>query len=296
MQLTDELRAIAHRLQQSTVQIRSDHTGAGSGIIWQPDGLIVTNAHVVRGQGAQVELADGRVLSATVQRRDSARDLAALRIEAAGLSAVTVGDSAALQVGQLVLAVGNPLGMVGALTVGVVHAAPSGGSPWVRADVRLAPGNSGGPLADVQGRVVGINSMIADGLAIAISTATVQRFLQNTAPVGNPLRLGVTLQPVWVPRDRWRGQIGLWVLEVSPGAAATDALRPGDILLSANEQPFCSAEDLLTVLDHTLPGDKLRLEYLRNLNFPQFGKYQRQVYTLHVPPTPSDQSTPPEAA
>lgn len=296
MQLTDELRAIAHRLQQSTVQIRSDQTRAGSGVIWQPDGLIVTNAHVVGGRAAQVELADGRVFSATVQRRDSARDLATLRIEARGLAAAPVGDSAALKVGQLVLAVGNPLGMVGALTVGVVHAAPAGGSPWVRADVRLAPGNSGGPLADVQGRVVGINSMIADGLAIAISTATVQRFLQNTAPVGNPLRLGVTLQPVWVPRDRWRGQIGLLVLEVSPGAAVTNALRPGDILLSANEQPFRSAEDLLAVLDDTPPGSKLRLEYLRKLNFPQSGNYQRQIYTLQVPPSAPAQTAPSEAA
>ncbi|WP_448604993.1 S1C family serine protease [Thermoleptolyngbya sp.] len=283
MQLTDELRAIAHRLQQSTVQIRSDWAGAGSGVIWQPDGLILTNAHVVRGRG-EVELADGRVFAATLQRRDSARDLAALRIDAAGLTAATVGDSTALQVGQLVLAVGNPLGMVGALTVGVVHAAPTAGSPWMRADVRLAPGNSGGPLADVQGRVVGINSMIADGLAIAISTATVQCFLQKTAPIGNPLRLGVTLQPVWVPRDRWRGQMGLLVLAVAPGAAVTGALRPGDILLSANEQPFRSAEDLLAVLDNTPPGSELRLEYLRSPNFPKPGNYQQQVYTLQVPP------------
>src|SRR5579875_2687464 len=180
LSLADELIDTAQRLCRSTVQVRGEGPGGGSGVIWSADGVIITNAHVARGSRATVELSDGRTLAATITARDKVRDLAALTVDATDLPAATVGDSDALRVGELVLAVGNPLGMVGALTTGIVHAATTDGQrgrAWVQADVTLLPGNSGGPLADARGRVVGINSMIAGGLALAVPSNAVRRFL-----------------------------------------------------------------------------------------------------------------------
>ncbi len=152
---------VAEQLRRSTVQVLSERRGAGSGVIWTEDGLIVTNAHVARSDRPRVELWDGRELEGEVTARDSRRDLAALRVAASALPAATAGDSGALRPGELVLAVGNPLGFIGALTTGVVHALGPlrglGRQPWVQAAVRLAPGNSGGPLANALGRVIGLN-------------------------------------------------------------------------------------------------------------------------------------------
>ena len=183
--LADAFNRVAEQLRQSTVQVRGRRgPGGGSGVIWQPDGVIITNAHVVRGAEAIVTLADGRTFDAAVTARDDERDLAALKTEAADLPAAPIGDSDGLRVGELVLAVGNPLGLTGAVTAGVVHAIGGGEGPrqrgWVQADVRLAPGNSGGPLADAQGRVIGINSMIAGGLALAVPSNAVARFLAGS--------------------------------------------------------------------------------------------------------------------
>jgi len=119
--LVDELQAIATRLCRATVQVRGQGPSGGSGVIWSSDGLIITNAHVARGTRATVELFDGRTLDAAVTARDKGRDLAALTIDAHDLPAAAIGDSDRLRVGELVLAVGNPLGMVGALTTGIVH-------------------------------------------------------------------------------------------------------------------------------------------------------------------------------
>jgi len=160
---------VAERLRRSTVQVQSGgrRQGGGSGVIWSSNGVIITNAHLASESGAKVALWDGSTHEATLVDRDPRRDLASLKIEASGLPAATAGDSNALRVGELVIAVGNPFGFIGALTTGVVHSLPNR-KRWVAADVRLAPGNSGGPLADAQGRVIGINTMIAGGLALAV--------------------------------------------------------------------------------------------------------------------------------
>jgi serine protease Do len=134
---------VAERLRRSTVQVFSGGHGGGSGVIWNADGLIVTNAHVVRSAHPQVELWDGRRFDARISSRDPRRDLAALRIAGAGLPATAVGDSAALRPGELAIAIGSPLGFAGALTTGVIHSVDR---KWVRANVRLAPGNSGGAV------------------------------------------------------------------------------------------------------------------------------------------------------
>lgn len=176
---TEELAAVAAALSRSTVQVRSRRYGFGSGVIWHPNGLIITNNHVIRGPRATVELSNGRVFDALCINRDTQRDLAVLKVSAVDLPTATIGDSDALRVGELVLAVGNPLGIVGALTTGIIHAVGSkDASRWIQADVRLAPGNSGGPLADAQGRVIGINTVIVGGLALAVPSNAVERFLR----------------------------------------------------------------------------------------------------------------------
>ncbi len=250
--LADELQALANRLCQATVQVRGQGPGGGSGVIWSPDGLIITNAHVARGDKATVELSDGRTLDAAVTAKDKARDLAALRVEATGLPAAAIGDSDALRVGELVLAVGNPLGMVGALTTGIVHTiAPAEGPRghgWVQADVRLAPGNSGGPLTNARGEVVGINSMINGGLALAVPSNAVGRFLRGHGAADQRPYLGVTTQPVLVPLGARRA-FGLLVLETSAGSPAEAAgLITGDVLIGTGERAFREPDDLAAAL------------------------------------------------
>ena len=243
---------MAERLRRSTVQVLpgGSRGGGGSGVVWSSDGLIVTNAHVARAPAAAVVLWDGRRVEGRVTVRDPRRDLAALRIPAAGLEPATPGDSNAVRPGELVMAVGSPLGFAGALSTGVVHSvgalAGMGRQNWIRADVQLAPGNSGGPLADAQGRVIGINTAIVNGLGVAVPSNAAVEFVRRGADHPRP-SLGVTLRPV---------QLGLLVLEVDPaGAAARASLRPGDVLLG-------SLDDLWDELDSG--REVVRLRFLRD--------------------------------
>jgi serine protease Do len=261
---------IAEQLRRSTVLIHSGGHGSGSGVIWSSDGTLVTNAHVVRTPRPTVQLWDGREFEATIHSRDSLRDLAQLRIEANGLPAASSADSSQLRPGELAIAIGNPMGFVGALATGVIHGVGPlrglGPHSWVQAEVRLAPGNSGGPLADASGHVVGINTMVSGRLALAIPSNAVRDFLSATPNDG---RLGVTLHPAFIPSPANRGKaFGLVVLEVeheSPAALAS--LLPGDILVGTEERRFASLDDLARALQGSGPR-VLRLEFLR-------GDYQR---------------------
>lgn len=255
---------IAEQLRRSTVLIRTGGRGSGSGVIWGSDGLIVTNAHVARSERLRVELWDGRDFATAVTSRDPRRDLAALRIEARGLPAATPADSSRLRPGELAIAIGNPMGFVGALTTGVIHSAGpirgAGSQEWIQASVRLAPGNSGGPLADARGRVIGINTMVAGRVALAIPSNTVSAFL-SAGSTSEPW-LGVTVYPVRVPR-KGSNVMGLVLLEVQPGSpAACASLMPGDILLGTQAEPFKFIEDLSNAMKGR--GSRLlRLEFLR---------------------------------
>ncbi|MDQ1389560.1 MAG: hypothetical protein QOF56_3014 [Acidobacteriaceae bacterium] len=248
----DGFGEVAEALRRTTVQVSSGGRGFGSGVILGADGLIVTNAHVVRSSHAQVKLWDGRTLDAAVTSRDLSRDLAALLASASGLPAATLADSSKARVGELVLAVGNPLGFVGALSTGIIHAAGSvhglGMSSWLQADVKLAPGNSGGPLANAQGRVLGINTMVAGGLALAIPSNDVARFLAD-GPSHSVL--GIEVRPVRiVVRDENR--IGLLLMGVTPGGPASMAsLMIGDILVGVDGVLFRSVNDLEIALQGT---------------------------------------------
>ncbi len=262
---------VAERLRRSTVQVHAGRRrGTGSGVIWAADGLIVTNAHVAADR-ARVELWDGREFEAEASAQDVRRDLASLRISADNLPAVMAGDSNALRPGELVLAVGNPLGFIGALTTGVVHALGPlrglGRQSWVQAAVRLAPGNSGGPLADAHGRVIGLNTMIAPGgLALAVPSNTIVEFLRRGT---SPVMLGVTVRPVLLEDRR---SIGLLVLEVSAGGAAEAAsILIGDLLLGANGKRFRSVEDLADAIDEAAAG-LITLQFTRGIR-----RKERQV-------------------
>ena len=261
---------IAEKLRRSTVLVLPGERGNGSGVIWSADGVIVTNAHVARASQMRVQLWDGREFDAALVSRDTRRDLAELRISAANLPAAVAADSSQVRPGELAIAIGNPLGFVGALTTGVVHAVGPlrrlGSEPWVQADVRLAPGNSGGPLADARGRVIGINTMVAGRLALAVPSNAVTNFL-----AADPIDawLGVIVAPVRVPRPGSRAKtFGLALLEVEPdGPAANASLLPGDILLGTDEKSFASLDDLSSALQGSRPR-LVRLAFLR-------GDYER---------------------
>jgi serine protease Do len=175
------LARIADRLREITVEIHVAG-GSGAGILWTPD-LVVTNAHVARAPRLRVALPDDRPVEAHLIAADRRADLAILRIPPVPVAPVAGADSDAVRVGAVVVALGHPLGLRRTLTAGVVHAVAAvspGGRRWIHADLRLAPGNSGGPLADTAGAIVGINTMIVGGLALAIPINEVRRFVAST--------------------------------------------------------------------------------------------------------------------
>jgi serine protease Do len=262
--LGDAFGEVAERLRRVTVQVFSGGNSRGSGVVWNAAGLVLTNAHVLAERGLQVALWNGRRLDASVRKKDRRRDLASLQIDigqidADGLSSAIPGDSDALRPGELVIAVGSPFGFVGAVSTGVIHSVgPLAGTAqaWVVSDVRLAPGNSGGPLANAQGQVIGLNTLIAGGLALAIPSRSVEQFLERSA--AGDVYLGVTARPVPLERS-----VGFLVLEIAPQSPAERAsLLPGDLLIGAAQRLFRSADDLEDAL-HSSRDGKLEIEFRR---------------------------------
>ncbi len=262
---------LAATLRASTVEIRVDGHGNGSGVIWRSDGLIVTNAHVVRGDQVNVVLADARQLRGHVIDRSAEYDLAAVRVTADNLQQAEIGDSSRLRAGQLVMAMGHPLGVKDALSMGIVHMAPSSrtdgpGERWIQADLSLLPGNSGGPLVNADGRVIGVNSMVAGGLALAVPSNVVERFVSGTL---RPAFLGVQTQVVnlvgsGAAQLGVQQESGLMVLSaVEGGPAARNGLLPGDILVAAAKWPLTDHEVLLGVLRQCSAGTPLPLSIIR---------------------------------
>lgn len=184
--LDEQIEAMLTRALRSLVQVVNSHRGAGAGIIWRQNGLIVTNSHVVgRGQVAVI-LYDGRRYPARLVARDPESDLAALEIDADGLPPALTADSRNVRVGQLVFALGHPWGQVNFVTAGIVSATGtfqtrSGRDyPYIRMDAALAPGNSGGPLVNAAGGVIGINNMIIGGdQGMAVPSHVVSAFVEK---------------------------------------------------------------------------------------------------------------------
>jgi serine protease Do len=175
--LSDALGELAGEVARSVVLVRGSMGSAGSGVIWDQPRLVVTNHHVVPGPLAELAVAGGRRLRARVIRRAPALDLAALQVEDALADPLRVGDSDALRVGDLVVAVGNPMGERNAPSLGILASAAG---DVLRLSITLRPGNSGGALVNARGEVVGIPHMVTgDGLALAVSTRSVRAFLDG---------------------------------------------------------------------------------------------------------------------
>jgi serine protease Do len=175
--ISNALGELARDVGRSVVFVRGSMGSSGSGVIWDQPGLVITNHHVVPGQAAELTISGGRRLRARVVRRAPALDLAALQIEGDLGEGATVGDSDTLRVGDLVVAVGNPMGERNAPSLGIVASA---GGDVLRLSVTLRPGNSGGALVNARGEVVGIPHMVTgNGLALAVSSRSVRRFLSG---------------------------------------------------------------------------------------------------------------------
>ncbi len=185
-QLNNEMAAVVEKVRGSLVQINNGRNGAGAGTIWHPDGLIITNAHVVRHSRLKVTLPDGRSLPGRLLAQDTDRDLAALSVEANNLPTIELGRSKQLQPGQWVLALGHPWGVLGAVTAGIVidmgeppEMSPARGE-FIQVSLPLRPGHSGGPLVDVHGRLLGINTMITGPeVGLAVPLHVIKAFLHH---------------------------------------------------------------------------------------------------------------------
>src|SRR5215217_2246196 len=262
------------RAHRSVVQVRARYRGVGAGVIWDEKGLVLTNHHVVagrpRGTKTAVVLSDGREFDAGVVKSSRDLDLALLRVEGGpgDLPALPVGDSDALRVGELVYAIGHPWGRLGAVTAGVVSglgvAGGAGGrARYVQSDVSLAPGNSGGPLLNARGEVVGINAMIFGRLALSIPSNAANAWLAG-ARQPRP-RLGVRVLPVEIPTSL-RGadpeipEAGLMVAALEAGGPAErTGLLVGDVLLGVDDGTPGDVESLLDAI----AGDSVRLRLMR---------------------------------
>jgi S1-C subfamily serine protease len=258
--------------------------GQGSAVVFTPDGFLLTNAHVVgkAGQGSAL-FADGTTAAFTVVGADPLSDLAVLRAHGGTPAPAVLGEADDLKVGQLVVAVGSPLGLAGSVTAGVVSAlgrslpTRSGAAARlvedvIQTDAALNPGNSGGALADARSRVVGINTAVAGiglGLAVPVN-ATTRRIIAALMRDGRVRRayLGVVCVPAPVPaplRERVGRSEGLRVAEVVPGGPAARAgLRTGDLLLSAANGPVATAQDLQRLMFEEAIGRPLAITVVRN--------------------------------
>jgi S1-C subfamily serine protease len=258
--------------------------GAGSGFVVAPDGFVVTNHHVVENaRGATVVFTDGRELAARVVGIDPATDLALLRVAEGGLAPVEIGRSEALRVGQLVVAIGNPLGFQSTVSAGVVSAlgrnlrARSGRliENVIQTDVALNPGNSGGPLVDSGGRVVGVNTAMipmAQGLCFAIPSSTMEWVVGELMTRGRVQRtiLGIVAQTRPVNRRLQRGfdlpapSAVEIVSLLENGPAARAGLRERDIIVAMGGAGMSSVDELQRLLGRWTPGKALAVTVLRN--------------------------------
>ncbi len=257
--------------------------GAGSGVVITPDGYILTNSHVVSAaKRIEIRLQDGRELQATPVGDDPHSDLAVVRVQETGLPSAGLGDSAAMRVGQLVIAIGNPLGFQATVTTGVVSAlgrtlrAQTGRliENIVQTDAALNPGNSGGPLVDFRGHVVGINTAVimgSQGICFAIPSNTAEWVAAQLIREGRVRRayLGVSGQTIRMERREvieyaLAAPTVVRVMEVQPGTAAVNAdVRPGDLIVKAGDLLIASADDLQRALGRHVIGEPLALEVIR---------------------------------
>jgi S1-C subfamily serine protease len=265
-----------------SAEAKNGRGGTGSGVLFAPDGYLLTNSHVVAG-AAQVtaSLTDGRRFVAVAIGDDPATDLAVLRLAGTGLPHAAFGSSSALKVGQLVVAIGNPLGFQATVTAGIVSAlgrtlrSPGGRliESVIQTDAPLNPGNSGGALVDGAGRVVGINTAMigrAQGLCFAIGIDTAVDVTARLMRDGRVkrARLGLAGQTTMLDsrlarRLQREGDTAVLVVEATGGAAERGGLRQGDLILEFDGRPVFTVDDLHRLLTDDAAGRDLPVKVLR---------------------------------
>ena len=260
-------------------------TGSGSGFVVTPDGFVLTNSHVVSGaRRIQVTLLDGTRAAASLVGDDPDTDLAVIRVDAPDLATVTLGDSSALQVGQIAVAIGNPYGFDCTVTAGVVSAlgrslrSKNGRliDDVVQTDAALNPGNSGGPLVDARGRVIGVNTAIimpAQGICFAIAVNTAAFVMGKLIHEGRIRRsyLGVAGQSVPLHRRLVRHhelpvESGVFVVSVEGGGPGARAgLRDGDIIVAFDGAAVAGMDELHRLLTEERAGRTIEMTVIRGV-------------------------------
>lgn len=280
----------------------------GSGVIVASDGIILTNNHVIDGAtDIKVDLADKRQFQAKLIGTDAKTDVAVLKIEATGLPTLALGDSSKLQVGDLVFAIGEPFGLGGTATMGIVSATGRGGlgienyEDFIQTDASINPGNSGGAMIDLRGNLIGINTAILSGggggnqgIGFAIPINLARSVMDQVVAHGKVVRgyLGVYIQPVTpqMAKQFGLGEVrGVLIGDVSADAPGSRAgIKRGDVVLQLNGQPIDSANELRLRISQTAPGTAVKLQIWRD------GKTQDVSVTLGQLPEEADKAAPGE--
>lgn len=245
--VSEEIAAIAERVRHSTVFVERNR-GNGAGIVWSANGAIVTNRHVVGDHGkARITLFDGTVLEGEVAAAHPTRDLAIVKVDASDLPAIEIGDSNRIRAGEIAIAVGHPLGYRDSVSTGVFTASGHADSEAIRIDVALLPGNSGGPLVDVLGRVVGVNAMVAGSLGMAVPSARVLTFFDQWSSPAARTPLGI--RATFVRDLRGDYSAGMVITSIDAGSPADQAgLIIGDVIVGAGGASLVDEESLPAAL------------------------------------------------
>jgi len=266
--------------------------GLGSGVIIRSDGLILTNNHVIEdATKIEVTLSNGTTYKGVVLGTDPSSDLALLKINASNLPVATFGDSQKAKVGEFVVAIGNPYGLDHTVTFGVISALErnidtgDGKTMYgvIQTDAAINPGNSGGPLVNLKGEVIGINTMIyqgAQGLGFAVSSNTAKKVIDNLLKTGSMkwpyLGVNITTMTEEIANSHNLQYVsGVFVVSVVSGSPADRAgIRKFDIITEANGKPVSTADELISIIRNSNPGDKITLAISRD------GKIINVVATL----------------
>jgi S1-C subfamily serine protease len=275
--------ALAHVRIERAKAARGRREGSGSGFVITPDGYLVTNSHVAGGATAiEITLPDARTASATVVGDDPHSDLAVLKVGAGDLAWCRFGESSAVRVGQIAIALGSPYGFQHTVTAGIVSAlgrsmrAQTGRmlDNVLQTDASLNPGNSGGPLIDSAGRVIGVNTAMilpAQGLSFAIAASTAERVAIALIREGRVRRayLGIGGQTLALPRRVVRHfdiarESGVRIESVESGSPAASAdLRPGDVIVALDGAPIATIDDLQRLLTDDAIGRRIAIRVVR---------------------------------
>ena len=286
--LSKEIENVADKVSRSVVSVHSRTRGNGSGVVWSSDGLIVTCSHIVKNlDELEVSLSNGKSFPAKVIGNDPYSDIALLKIQANGenedisLNPIEIGDSENLRAGQFVLALANPYGQYPSITEGIITSERSslGGSQWgaitdniVITDARLNPGYSGGPLVDVEGKMIGLNAAYVSSRGIAIRASKVRNISDQLAKDGaiKIAYLGIVTDEISLPREigaqlEPSQEEGLIILSVEKDSAAKKAgLLIGDIIVKFDDEPITDIHDLRRqLLKQDVIGKSVKIVIIR---------------------------------